>query len=155
MALVLTCSLNFINNISIYENEKQFYFIGTHQGNKTFLIFTINKIRYPSSLDGNQYYYDLKDIIIEHKMEYDKSKYDELIAALGKESSSRLRVVEEDIKCIFGFFKFYLGYYVILVTEYSQIGKIGDNIINRVEKTKILPLFTVHLDNPCIDYENK
>ena len=55
MALVLTCSLNFINNISIYENEKQFYFIGTHQGNKTFLIFTINKIRYPSSLDGNQY----------------------------------------------------------------------------------------------------
>lgn len=96
----------------------------------------------------------LRDILIEHKKEYNKKAIDELFEALSKDSSTRMRSVDE-AKSIFGFVRFYFGYYVIFVTEYSKLGKIGEHVINRVEKTKILPLFVVNQQNEFLDLENK
>jgi hypothetical protein len=153
MPLDLTSNLLSIKKIQIYENEKQFFFIGTHNVNRTSLIFTINKIRYP---DNNNFSdLELENILVEHKKEYDGNALHDLVHALSKDQATRLRPVEEDIKAIYGFFKFYFGYYCLAITEYSQIGKIGDHIINRVEKTKFIPMFTVHGNNPNYEAEHR
>jgi len=73
---------------------------------------------------------------------------------MSKNKNTQLRLVEE-AKCIFGFVKFYLGYYVILTSEYSKVGKIGSYVINRVEKIKIMPLFIASRTNICLEMENK
>jgi hypothetical protein len=73
---------------------------------------------------------------------------------MSKNKNTQLRLVEE-AKCIFGFVKFYLGYYVILISEYSKVGKIGNYVINRVEKIKMMPLFIASRTNICLDMENK
>jgi hypothetical protein len=144
-------NIAYIKNIQIYENENQFYFIGIHSINKTLLIFTINKLKF----NGNSLNtYLLEDILIEHKSEYDKVHFDELIVALSKDPTTSLRLVDE-AKVIFGFVKFYFGYYAILGSDYSKIGKIGEFIINRVEKLKLLPLFHVSPTNVYLDLESK
>lgn len=52
--------------------------------------------------------------------------------------------------------KFYFNYYVILVIEYSKIGKIGEYVINRADKMKMLPLFTIdHKTSYYLELENK
>jgi hypothetical protein len=151
MPLDLTTNKAYLRTIQIYENEKQFYFIGSHSINKTLLIFTISKLKFTGNSTGC---YELKDILIEHQKEYDKDSFDELILALSKEASTQLRFIEE-VKCIFGFVKFYFGHYAILVSEYSKVGKIGDYIINRVEKLKLLPLFLVNTTNVYLEIESK
>jgi hypothetical protein len=151
MPFDLTSNSNFLKNISIYENEKQYYFIGTHNSKKTLLIFTMKKLRFMTNKPQD---YDLKDILVEHKREYNKKSFEELNSQLSQNPSTQLRFVDE-CKAIFGFVKFYYGYYAILVTDFSKIGKIGDYVINRVEKTKMLALFLVSQNNAFLDTENR
>ena len=105
MPLDLTVNKAYLRNIQIYENEKQFYFIGSHSINKTLLIFTFNKVKYFADKTPS---YKLKNLIIEHKNEYDKKSFNELNEALASDSSTQLRFVGE-AKAIFGFVKFYFG----------------------------------------------
>lgn len=80
---------------------------------------------------------------------------EELFRKLAHDPYSRLKKIEE-AKCLFGFVKFYFNYYAILVIEYSKIGKIGEYVINRAEKMKMLPLFTIdHKTSYYLELENK
>lgn len=98
---------------------------------------------------------NLKDILEEHKKEYDEKSLEDLFKKLASDAYTKLYKIEE-AKCLFGFVKFYFNYYVILVIEYSKIGKIGDYVINRAEKMKMLPLFTIdHKTSYYLELENK
>ena len=100
--------------------------------------------------------YSLKDLLVEHKKEYTKQEYKRLIADLqGRPATSLVKV--DECFGIFGFVKFYLGYYVILVNETLKIGKITKYVINRVDKVKYLPLFysTEIKQEKIYDLENK
>ncbi len=118
---------------------------------KTFKIFRITKLKFSSSQIGN---IELKDILKEDLKEYDEVSLNDLKLSLSKNKATQLKLIEE-AKCIFGFVKFYLGYYVLFISEYSKVGKIGSYVINRVEKIKMMPLFIASRTNICLDMENK
>ena len=48
---------------------------------------------------------------------------------------------ELNIYGIFGFIKFFLGYYIILINQQKSIGKINKHIINKIEDLRYIPLF--------------
>lgn len=97
----------------------------------------------------------LKDLLDEHKREYDDKALKDLFDHLKSEKSTRLEKMDEG-KCLFGFVKFYFNYYAIMVIDYSKIGKIGDHIINRADKFKMVPMFTVdYKTSVFVELENK
>jgi len=71
---------------------------------------------------------------------------------LDSDNHTRLRFVT-DAKALFGFVRFFMGYYAIIPTASSKIGKIGEHCILKVEKVKIIPLF-VH-DKTFLEEENR
>lgn len=174
MPFNLVANQNYFKKISIFQNQKHFYFIGTHISRNTYSLFTFSKYNYndivnygfstncnyksnymnikdnkntKTSLDLN-----IKDLIVEYK-EKSIEEFEELNNNLSKDMSTNLRYLVE-AKAIFGFFKLTLGYYVILVTEISQVGKLGSHIVNRIDKVRILPLFVI-TDDKLVELESK
>ena len=156
MALNLTKSFTYLKKITIYENKSHFYFIGEHNLQHKYFVFTIRKLVLTRDNLKDSINYSLKDLLVEHKKEYTKQEYKRLIADLqGRPATSLVKV--DECFGIFGFVKFYLGYYVILVNETLKIGKITKYVINRVDKVKYLPLFysTEIKQEKIYDLENK
>lgn len=135
---------NYLKKISIFQNDKKIYFIGTNYTSQDFNIVTFDKINITEEDKETLSFYSLKDLCYEYPKK-DLIEFRELNSKLESEINTKLRFLC-DAKSLFGFFKLTLGYYAILVTNISKVGKIGRHIINRIDKIKILPLFTVNDD---------
>ena len=149
MPFNLTAHQNYLKKISIFQNEKQFYFIGTHELKKTFCLFTFNKL---NMSEPNSQNFTFNDLIMEYS-EKTLEQFEELNNNLSKDISTNLRYLLE-AKGIYGFFTLTFGYYAILITEISKVGKVGSHIINRIDKIRILPLFVIN-DDQNSDTETK
>lgn len=135
---------NYLKKISIFQNDKKIYFIGTNHTSQDFNILTFDKINITEEDKDTLLYYSLKDLCQEYPKK-NLQEFRELNSKLESEINTKLRFLC-DAKSLYGFFKLTLGYYAILVTNISKIGKIGRHIVNRIDKIKILPLFTVNDD---------
>ena len=149
MPLDLIAIGNNFKKISIYENKDSFFFIGFNSTKKFYNIFTIKKIEY----DFKLYNFTLKEILLEHKKDLSYSEILEYFEILGKLENTKLYHVIESI-AIFGFIKFMIGYYAIVVTKALKVGKIGQHKIKRVENYKIISLYSTK-EHPLIEMENK
>ena len=140
MALNLTKNLLYIKSIVLYENEKQFYFVGKDNLQSKYHIFTFKKLIFNSQSYETLFRYTLSDLLVEFSKEYSKQDFKQLVTKLNERSETTLKKVYE-CEGILGFVKFCLGYYVILIMESKEIGKINKYIIHRTERTLIVPLF--------------
>ncbi len=96
--------------------------------------------------------YKLSQILVEQGTDFDAKSIEERFSTLDKDPQTRLRFVT-DAKAIFGFVKFLMGYYAVVITSTSKVGKIGEHCIYKVEKVKIIPLFIY--EKAYLEEENK
>lgn len=143
MPIDLTSKVAYIKKIKIFENENFIFFIGTHNVHKSLHYLCFKKIKFDNENKLLASSFFLKDILFQNEKVYNKTSLQDLIVILSKKTHQKLKFIA-DIFCFFGFVKFFLGYYAILITEISKVGKIGRHIINRVEKVNVYPLFTIH-----------
>ena len=74
MALNLTKSFTYLKKITIYENKSHFYFIGEHNLQQKYFVFTIRKLVLTRDNLKDSINYSLKDLLVEHKKEKKKSR---------------------------------------------------------------------------------
>ena len=154
MALNLTKNLLYIKSIVLYENEKQFYFVGKDNLQSKYHIFTFKKLCFSAQSYETSFRYTLSDLLVEFSKEYSKQDFKHLVTKLNERSETTLKKVYE-CEGILGFVKFCLGYYVILIIESKEIGKINKYVINRTERTLIVPLFDSSQIKQETVYENE
>ena len=156
MALNLTKNFIYIKRINIYENETHFYFVGEPNLRQNYYIITFQKLILTGDNLKKNSQRCLKDLIFENKKEYTKQEFKNLLVKLKKKPQTTLNIID-NCYGIFGFVKFFLGYYAILINETSKIGKISKYVINRVDKFKYLPLFYASAikKEKIYDIENK
>lgn len=142
MPIDLTSSVVYIKKIRIFESQNNTYFIGTHNLKKEFHVLIFKKIKFDTENKQLASTINLSDIMNEKIFSSEKTTFSELLQLLSKGTRQKLKFVNE-IQCIFGFVKFFLGYYSIIVTDSSIVGRIGRHLINRVEKVTIFPLFNI------------
>ena len=149
MPLDLIAIRNNFKKISIYENKTLFYFIGLNNKKKSYNLFSIKKIEYDLKL----YNFTLKDLLIETKKELTYNEIMDYFYIQGKNDDTKLYYVCEGL-VIFGFIKFMIGYYAIIVTKAMNVCKIGQHKIKRVDNYKMISLFLTK-EHPLIEMENK
>ena len=149
MTIEITSKNAFIKKIRIFESDNYIFFIGTHNTKKTFHYLSFKKIKFTTENKQLAPSFSLKDILYENYT-LPQTTLQDLISSINKKTNQTLRLTKP-IQVLFGFIKFYLGYYAIIITESSKIGKIGRHVINKVEKAETYPLFSV--DNTLIEDE--
>ena len=157
MPINLSCKFSYIKKIKIFENDTHLFFIGIHNIDKTFHVLSFKKIKFDNENKSLAFSFVLKDIVNQKEKIFPKASLQDVIEQLHKVTHQKLRYISDSYGC-FGFVKFFLGYYAILITEITKEGKIGRHIINRVEKVNVYPLFSVHsslLQDPIYNLENK
>ena len=143
----LTFKLQYIKQIKIYENENNIIFIGKQniKNNLCYLIF--KKYKFENNHHENSpNKYSLSELIEESEENMNITSLQELLVILSNKFNKQFKFVNE-IDSIFGFIKFYLGYYAILVQESSIMGRISNNIIYRANNIIFLPLFTIETNS--------
>ena len=139
MPIQITMKMEYIHKIQIFETQDKSYFIGLDNINKTFHYIIFKKLNFTSENILQYSKLTLKEIMEESHKKDSKLSYTGLIEMLG--DKGKINKVT-DFFCIFGFIKFFLGYYAIVASDCIEIGKIGRNIVYKVEKIKYIPLFT-------------
>ena len=139
MPIQITMKMEYIHKIQILETQDKSYFIGLDNINKTFHYIIFKKLNFTSENILQYSKLTLKEIMEESHKKDSKLSYTGLIEMLG--DKGKINKVT-DFYGIFGFIKFFLGYYAIVACDCIEIGKIGRNIIYKVEKIKYIPLFT-------------
>ena len=150
MTTINFCSKKiFIRKIVIKETEDFYIFEGEYNISRSKSYIIIKKLKFNKDNYKELYSQKLEDILIFSE----KLNKDELFSSTKK---SELKECEkilpindksiEEINSIFGFIKFNMGYYVILACNSDIVGKIGRNIIFRVDKLKYFPLFEIEED---------
>ena len=82
MALNLTKNLLYIKSIVLYENEKQFYFVGKDNLQSKYHIFTFKKLIFNSQSYETFCGYTLSDLLVEFSKEYSKQDFKQLVMKL-------------------------------------------------------------------------
>ena len=157
MPIDLTSKNTYIKHIKIFENDNYLYFIGTHNTDKNLHYLSFKKIKFDNENKLLAPSFILKDILYQNDKQYAKASLQDLLIILSKKTNQKLKYIC-DSQCIFGFVKFFLGYYAILISETTKVGKIGRHIINRVEKVNVYPLFSIDsslINDPIYSLENK
>jgi hypothetical protein len=149
MPLDLIAVRNNFKKISIYENKSSFYFIGTNSKSKIYNILTIKKVDY----NLKSFDYSLRDLITENKKDLSYNEVMETFNVLKKKEETKLYHVCDSI-AIFGFIKFMIGYYAIVITKDVNIAKLGQHKIKRVDNYRIIVLYTTN-EHPLMEMENK
>ena len=149
MPLDLIAVRNNFKKVSIYENKTSFYFIGTNSKLRTYNIITIKKINY----DLKTYDHSLKDLLTENKKTLSYNEVMDIFAICKKKEETKLYHVCDSL-AIFGFIKFMIGYYAIVITKDANIAKIGQHKIKRVDNYRIIVLYNSN-EHPLIEMENK
>ena len=136
----------FIRKITLKENDDFYYFEGEYNIKRDKSYIQIEKLKFNKNNYKELYSKQLKDIL---SFSYQSNKDD--ISSPDKKSEIKednellpvkVKYIEE-INSIFGFIKFNMGYYAILACDADIVGKIGSNIIYRVDKLKFFPLFQI------------
>ncbi len=158
MPIQLTIKMQYIHKIKIYENQENIFFIGEDNIHKTNHYISFKKLNFTNENILEYSKLTLKDIIQECDKKYHKTSLRDLLVILGNKGKMK-KVLHKitDFFCIFGFIKFYFGYYAIVASDCTQIGKIGRNIIYRVDKLQYIPLFSYDIPdkNSFLFLENK
>ena len=136
----------FIRKIVIKENEDFYFFEGFYnvKGRKSYII--IEKLKFNKDNYKELCSKQLKDIL---KFSEAINNYEIFPSDINNKLSEKGKIIPindksiEEINSIFGFIKFNMGYYIILACNSDIVGKIGINIIYRVDKLKYFPLFEV------------
>ena len=139
MAFNIECNLNYIEKVSIFENETHFLFIGNSYIRKEYSLFSIRKLFFQKNQIQELNKIPLSELLSEDKKIYSKLEITNYLKELEKKSPVKCN--ELDLYGIFGFVKFFLGYYIILINQQKSIGKINKHIINKIEKLRYIPLF--------------
>ena len=139
MAFNVECNLNYIEKISIFENETHFLFIGKSHIKKDYSLFSIKKLFFKKNEIQKLNKIPLSELLSEDKKKYSKIEISNYLKEL--EKKSQVKCNELNIYGIFGFIKFFLGYYIILINQQKSIGKINKHIINKIEDLRYIPLF--------------
>ena len=150
MTTINFCSKKiFIRKIVIKETEDFYIFEGEYNISRSKSYIIIKKLKFNKDNYKELYSQKLEDILIFSE----KLNKDELFSSTKKselkESEKIVPINDksiEEINSIFGFIKFNMGYYVILACNSDIVGKIGRNIIYRVDKLKYFPLFEIEED---------
>ena len=138
MAFNLCRNFNYLCKVKVYENENYFYFIGEQKLDKKYNILVITKQHYTKENTNDLKNKKLKDILQEDPKNYTKDELSSFFLSLKKKDKLK---VNDEYFAIFGFVKFHLGYYAIMVSEISEIGKIAKHTINRANNLRLIPLF--------------
>ena len=148
MTINFSSKTTFIRNIIIKENQSHYFFIGAYNIKKTISYLEIKKQLFDKYNYKDFYSYKLKDIINEKDIDENdiEGKDNNYITDYFNQKLDAkdcpLKNVKE-INCLFGFIKFNMGYYAIFSCDSEIVGKIGKNIIYRVDRLYYFPLFDV------------
>ena len=131
----------FIRKIIIKQNKTHYFVIGTYNIKKTISYLQIKKLNFNKYNYKEYYSYTLKNIIeekdIEEGNEIKNSQYFEQKYQAKDYPPKTLK----EINSLFGFIKFNMGYYAMFACDSDIVGKIGRNIIYRVDRLIYFPLF--------------
>ena len=142
MAFNLCRNFNYLHKIKVYESENNFYFTAEQKLEKKYNILTITKQRYTKENINELKKMSLKDVLKEDPKNYTREELLKYFLELKKKT--KIKFNEEDY-AIFGFVKFHLGYYAIMVSDINKIGKIAKYTINRANNLRLIPLFYSNL----------
>ena len=131
----------YIKKIIIKENENHYFFIGTTNIPQNLHYLKIRKLKFNEQKYDKYSKYKLKDILEEKEIKIKNYTDNQLEQKLNAKNVP-LKAVK-DIGGIFGFIKFNMSYYALLACDCNEIGKIGRDIIYRVNRLIYFPLFTV------------
>ena len=142
MPINFSTKKTFIRKIIIKENKTHFFFIGTYNIKKTISYLQIKKLKFNKYNYKECYSYKLKDIIEEKDIkEQDKNNNSTQFFEKQLEAKDLPLKTVKEINSLFGFIKFNMGYYAIFSCDSDIVGKIGRNIIYRVDRLIYFPLF--------------
>ena len=133
MPINFSSKLTFIKKIIVKEDQDNYFFIGEYNIIKSKSYLKIKKLKFNSINYQLFSKYKLKDILEEDIEPNDVLK------------DFPFKSIKE-INCLFGFIKFNMGYYALFSCDSDIIGKIGRNIIYRVDRLIYFPLFDVDED---------
>ena len=148
MALNLSNNFKYIKKIKIYENNYSYILVGKENLEKKYNILSFKKIeinkntlKILNKLNLNQIFlYELNNLSKEEKKKYLES--------------NKYNFVEKNYG-FFGFVKFLLGYYIIVITDIKIVGKISKYEIYRIENIKLFSLFDCYIKNEYTEKELK
>ena len=148
MALNLSNNFKYIKKIKIYENNYSYILVGKENLEKKYNILSFKKIeinkntlKILNKLNLNQLFlYELNNLSKEEKKKYLES--------------NKYNFVEKNYG-FFGFVKFLLGYYIIVITDIKIVGKISKYEIYRIENIKLFSLFDCYIKNEYTEKELK
>ena len=147
MPINFTIKKVFIKKIILKENETHYFLLGEYNIKRSQCYLQIEKLTFNKNNYKELNSKKLKDIIkfvdLNNDDNTEKEKEQEM-------SDDKKKIIEaktininsiKEINSLFGFIKFNLGYYAILACDSEIIGKIGRNIIYRVDNLKYFSLF--------------
>ena len=165
MPINFTIKKVFIRKIILKENETHYFLLGEYNIKRSQCYLQIEKLRFNKKNYKELNSKKLKDIIkfvdLNNDDESPKKENEQEM------NDNKNKILEankinidsiKEINSLFGFIKFNLGYYVILACDSEIIGKIGRNIIYRVDNLKYFPLFIIDpdmLNSKELEQENK
>ena len=144
MPINFSSKKTFIKKIVIKENQSHFLFIGTYNIKKTISYLQIKKLKFNKYNYKEYSSYKLKDIMDELDIENSDSSNQYFREKLDAKDVPTKQIKE--INALFGFIKFNMGYYAIFSCDSDVVGKIGRNIIYRVDRLFYFPLFDIDDD---------
>ena len=144
MPINFSSKKTFIKKIIIKENQSHYFFIGTYNIKKSISYLKIQKLKFNKDNYNEYYSYKLKDIINEIDIENTDSSNEYFEEKLDSKDVPIKQIKE--INALFGFIKFNMGYYAIFSCDSEIVGKIGRNIIYRVDRLFYFPLFEIEDD---------
>ena len=136
----------FIRKIILKENKDFYFFEGEYNIKRRKSYIQIKKLNFNENNYKHLYSERLRDILTfsdsinnEENSSPDKNN--------DTKNEDKILSIEynnfNEINSIFGFIKFNMGYYALLACDSEIVGKIGRNIIYRVDKLKFFPLFQI------------
>ena len=132
MPINFSSKLTFIKKIIVKEDQDNYFFIGEYNIIKSKSYLKIKKLKFNSINYQLFSKYKLKDILEEDIEPNDVLK------------DFPFKSIKE-INCLFGFIKFNMGYYALFSCDSDIIGKIGRNIIYRVDRFIFLYLMLMKI----------
>ena len=142
MAFNLSRNFNYLHKIKVYESQDHFYFVGEQKLEKKYNLLTITKLQFTKENINKLKKMTLKEILQENPKNYGREDLTKYFAEIGKKA----KLKSNEIDCaIFGFVKFHLGYYAIMVSDITEVGKIGKYSVNRANNLRLVPLFYSNL----------
>ncbi len=148
MAINLSNNFKYIKTIKIYENNYSYILVGKENLENRYNILSFKKMEINKNtlnvlnkLNLNQLFlYELNNLSKEELKKYlESNKYNFIEKNYG----------------IFGFVKFLLGYYIIVITDIKIVGKISKYVIYRIENIKLFSLFDCYIKNEYTEKELK